>query len=306
MKKIIFLMSFLLICLSSNVYAWNSNGHRLVAQIAYNHLSHKTKIKLAKILIGYDDLHYFHRQFLYAATWPDRIKKQDVTAFNSWHYIDIPYVQGNFRRPYIPQENVAWAIQKSIQVLLSPNASTYNKRLFLKFLLHFVADIHQPLHCAELVSSRFPKGDEGGTLYSINMPHFNNLHMFWDAGLGFFTKGLNTYSLSNRQVKTLARKIQQTYPQYYFGREVANINFYDWAYQSYNLAKKYVYKTPYNAKPSAQYIKHGQKIAEQQIALAGYRLAYLLNQIELHPQALQTKINNNKKRDTLWSLLKKL
>ena len=253
------------------VGAWNAAGHKLVAQIAYDQLTPAVQKKIdAQIKIlgtvypGYGD-------FIDAAYWPDAIKKQGVTAFSNWHWIGLPY-SFDGTRGYKPNyaNNVVWAIGQAQQVLQSPNANAFTQAMFLAFLSHFVGDIHQPLHCLNLYSKGYPHSDQGGHYYLINTPRANNLHTFWDQGLGVF----------NSNTAALAKKIEAQYPPEYFAAQLKDSNPKDWAQESYQIARDFAYTTRENKTPNAAYIAQGQQIAKQRVALAGYRLAQILNQLE--------------------------
>jgi hypothetical protein len=264
---------------ASPALAWDSSGHRVIAQIAYNNLTPTAKNKVDQLTELLDQKYPARSRFLFASTWPDQIKNDGVTAFNNWHFINYPFsVDGTATKP--PQEeNVVWAIQQSEKVLTSTKANPYEKAIFLRYLIHFVGDAHQPLHCAELYSKEFPVGDASGNLYMIKDVYVQNLHAFWDQGVGSFRQYGNNYPLTNKDAGKLADKIQQAYPQSFFANQATDLNPQAWAQQSFAIAKSFVYSAPENSKPSDSYVQQGQQKVEQQLALAGYRLANLLNQI---------------------------
>jgi hypothetical protein len=84
---------------------------------------------------------------------------------------------------------------------------------------------------------------------------------------------------SQDQITTISNSIMAHYPENYFGDRVNKLNPDDWVTEGMKNAKQYVYNTPQNQKVSAEYIEQGKQIAEQEAALAGYRLARLLNQL---------------------------
>lgn len=264
---------------ASSASAWDSSGHRIVAQIAYDNLTPIAKNKVDQLTELLDQKYPPRSRFLFASTWADQIKGDDVTAFNSWHFINYPFsVDGTATKPP-SSENVVWAILQSQKVLTSIKSNPYEKAIFLRFLIHFVGDAHQPLHCAELYSKEFPAGDASGNLYVIKDAYAQNLHAFWDEGLGLFRQYGQSYPLANKEALKLADKIQQDYPQSFFTNQATDLNPQDWAQQSFTIAKSFVYSLKENSQPSAAYVQQGQQKVEQQLALAGYRLANLLNQI---------------------------
>lgn len=270
----------IMICLGSVqlVWGWSITGHEVVALIAYQHLDGPTKQQvdhLTRLMFGSRSPEY---RFLLAAAWPDMIKRQDVTAFNQWHFISLPYVIDNTPAKPPSLQNVVWAVGQSVQVLSSDKSRSMEKAWFLNFLTHFVGDIHQPLHAATLYSEQFPESDLGGNLYRIQSPLARNLHAFWDKGAGLFVNEDNSYFRLD-EIKALAYDIMQQYPQSYFGEKIKDLDPNIWARNSYELAKTRVYQIGYNSIPTDQYVKTAQTVVKQQTALAAYRLAYLLNSI---------------------------
>ena len=277
--------------LFSTAYAWNSNGHNVIAQIAYDNLRPETLAQV-EMLIPIVGQYYNLTQFVDAAPWADWLKSDNVTAFNSWHYIDQPITQGHCSKctwplPAPNPANIVWAIQQAQQVLTTPSSTqfpqqhTYEKSWFLLYLEHFVGDIHQPLHTVTLYSNTFPdnaaypSGDQGGNLYVIQSSIGNNLHTYWDQGAGIFSGP----SMSDAQIQSLAIQIEKKYPMAYFGKKTMDLDPNDWATESRQLAEDVAYTLPENTRPTIKYKTMAQKTATQQAALAGYRLAILLNQI---------------------------
>ena len=117
-----------------------------------------------------------------AAYWPDAIRPLGFYVFAPWHYIDIPLVRdedgANITPPPVPTtNNVVWAIEQGVRVLRTVDASAAEKSAALRFVLHFVGDVHQPLHAASLYSAMFPNGDYGGNSFHLTgSSHWSNLH----------------------------------------------------------------------------------------------------------------------------------
>ena len=101
-----------------------------------------------------------------------------------------------------------------------------------------------------------------------------NLHHIWDGGVGAFDN-----SSTPEEVEMMARDIEKRYPANYFGNRVTDLNPKDWAKEGMEVAKKYVYSTPKEQDVSSNYVENGRQIAEQEVALAGYRLAGVLNKL---------------------------
>ena len=268
-------ITFFLIFFSNSLFAWNQVGHKVVAQIAYDNLTPTAKLKANQLTKAMSDNYPGNIGFVDSAIWADNIKGDEITAFSKWHYVNIPInADGKHRKRYA-KTNVIWAIGQAENVLISPSANAFEKGMFLRFFIHFVGDIHQPLHATNYYSKRFKHGDQGGNLYKIKYGKINKLHTVWDQ---CFTLTNKKYS-DKKAVIELAQQLQNQYPKSDFTEALKDNNPTDWAYQSRQLAIKYVYQVPYNGKITKQYQKQGKVICQKQLALAGYRLADILNQI---------------------------
>ncbi len=264
--------------LPAAVFAWGSTGHQIVAMIAYQHLTPKAKAEVDNLTQVTSHTRSAMWRFLNAATMPDHIKFDGVKAFNQWHFIDLPYSPDGSNEAAVNPENVVWATRQAEQVLNSRKANRYEKGFFLAMLAHFVGDATQPLHCAVLFSHQHPQGDVGGNEYKIKTSWVSDLHGFWDQGLGLFRRQGNRRQYDHHLYQ-LVTSIEQQFPEKKLEPLMALDDPQVWAQQSHQYAVKFAYTVPENTVPSAAYIKKGQYIAEQQVALAGYRLAALLNNI---------------------------
>lgn len=253
--------------------AWGNTGHQLIAIIAYRQLTPAAREKVDRLTaVLFKDKNPSAR-FLRASTWPDQLRYQDVTAFNHWHFIDYPWsVDGVATRPPA-NENVVWALNQSIQTLSSHKARYQQQAWFLAFFIHFTGDAHQPLHCINRFSRAHPNGDQGGNLVPIDSKLADNLHSYWDQGVGLWP-----VSLRGAALNSLAESLMQQYPPSYFARQLKQWDPAQWAQDSFHLAQTVVYPgITEHSRPSADYDKLGQTEAAKQIVLAGYRCGMLLN-----------------------------
>lgn len=273
----IFVLFFILFI--SCGYAWDSAGHRIIALIAYQQLKPAAKQKVDQLSEQLDPGYPPLQRFLYAATLADQLKVNNISVYNNWHFINYPYSKGYPTSSNINVDNLVWAINHNESILENPEASMQQKAVSMSFLVHFVGDAHQPMHCINYFSSHFPHGDQGGNFYTIYDKNITNLHMLWDQGVGLYKKRGIHHLLNNKDVKRFAEKIERQYPPQYFANGVSNLDANTWAKESFNIAKHVAYNIPEGAKPSKQYLQVGQRISSQQLALAGYRLANLLNEI---------------------------
>ena len=258
--------------------AWDSVGHMVIAQIAYHQLKPNTKQEVQQLLEVLQPFYPRVTHLTSAAAWPDWIKGEGVTAYNSWHYIDQPYSR-QVMAPEPEHENVVWAIEQALAILANQRANRLHKAMFLRFLAHFTADVHQPMHCISLYNERFPKGDKGGNAYVIKYGKAKNLHALWDRGVDLF-RNRRGKALNSRQRQRLVSEIEQAYPLESFAKQMReHATTASWAKESYQLAVDYAYSLPEHSRPNAEYIKSRQAIVKRQVALAGYRLAAQLNRL---------------------------
>lgn len=275
-----FLITLLFCILASPVFAWNATGHKVIAEIAYENLTPTVKIQINTLLSARFRSRYEDGRFLQAATWPDRMKSHNK-KYNMWHFIDMPLVADHVMPPSVDPKNVVWAISYAEQMVKNTDISKKTRAKYLSFLIHFVGDIHQPMHCITRYSHRTPppQGDLGGNLFPIQSPIADNLHAYWDGGLGLFQAvGTHKY-VGYHQMINMANHWMGEYPKSYFAKQLAIQSPQAWAQESYLLAKNVAYHTSMNAAPSRDYNLTGRQVVREQVVLAGYRLANILNQL---------------------------
>lgn len=255
--------------LSISSYAWNSMGHKLVGQIAYDNLTPKAK-KLCNKYNNSFSKHSKVKNFAASAVWMDTLRGREVYWYDSLHYIDIPYARDNTPLPAVNDINALNAIKQAVIGLQSKKGNAQDKGLNLRILTHVVGDIHQPLHTITQVSEQLPKGDLGGNLFFLAKNSIGkNLHQYWDNGGGVligpskeFQVKNKAHQLENKWSCKLA--LEQKKPE-------------QWIKNSHQLAIDKVYNLKPHTKPGKQYQLTTQNITQKQILFAGCRLAYLLN-----------------------------
>ncbi|HTM64170.1 MAG TPA: S1/P1 nuclease [Gammaproteobacteria bacterium] len=254
-------------------------GHMVIANIAYQNLKPEVRDKVDSMVGSLNTEYPEMSTFLHLAYWPDAIRSQRIETFTHWHYIDLPYsIDGTkTNNDVIDTDNAVWAVQRIQVIVKNKNANPYDRARFLSFLTHIVGDLHQPLHTTTLFSAKHPNGDKGGNLFKIMYNgKLMNTHTLWDSGVGSF-EGKNGRATDH--AKELAVNIMQEYPVSGFGTQAQDLDPEHWAHEGFENSKKYVYSTPENEVPSSAYINNGKQVAEKQAALAGYRLANLLNSL---------------------------
>ncbi|KAJ5070849.1 endonuclease 4 [Anaeramoeba ignava] len=274
------ILSFYLIIVG---FCWWGNGHMIIVEIATRDLTEEQKELLMNILDTWEP--YFTGDFYEASVWPDEIKAApyNISSMSNWHFADIPYNPENISINFtMPTENVMWACNQSLNTLQSPNCTSIWAWAFqLRQLIHFVGDLHQPLHCCQMYSPLFPNGDQGGNLFLLtgDSPCNTRLHFWWDS---VACEYLGVYPLDEEGIQYLignATSIMNKYPKIWFKDRFndSNFDFVAWGTETYQLAVDYAYTDiVVNGTASDFYKERTIKISQQQIALAGYRLGSIL------------------------------
>jgi hypothetical protein len=267
---------------------WDELGHQVVAQIAWNNLRPKVRLKALDVL-SHDPNAKYH-DFIKASLYPDDIKRRDSGVplgrqHRPWHYVNIPYKpeeQASKRLGGIPTKvSVINKIKDFTADLGAATDPVETQAEKLCWLIHLVGDLHQPLHSVAMFNATFPEGDAGGNGFTITSTKVgnksvDNLHSFWDDVLGL---------KYDSDVEKIARNITTQHPRSEFRAEIRETAPEKWAYESAEFAAKYAYNhegtmiTKGIPKTSSQYRENTFEAARERVALAGYRLAALLNRL---------------------------
>lgn len=265
-------------------YAWNALAHMAVAKIAYDNLTPAAAEKVNKMVASFQQEYPNIQTFVEMAPWADQLAwGQQIGLYTHWHYINNTFsTDGTPLKNISDTDNAGWAVVQLEKIVQNNQANPYERARALAFLVHIVGDLHQPLHTVARLSAAHPDGDQGGNLFSVRLPLTHpksksssvNLHSFWDSGLGAFEGNSDQAAVTR-----LATSLTATYSSQYFNDQAQNIESGVWINESEQLAVSFVYSTPENQIPSAEYMSQGSELAKQRVALAGYRLAALLNHL---------------------------
>lgn len=158
--------------LTITLLSWGFAGHRSIGRIPENHLSQKAK-KAVRDLLG-------DTASADVSTWADEVRSQpEYKATASWHFLNLPLGlnHADFQKQVEEMQsgNVYSAMLKAEHELLYPGTSKEKKIEALKFIVHFVCDIHQPMHISRAE-------DKGGNMIQLNYEgKGTNLHSLWDS-----------------------------------------------------------------------------------------------------------------------------
>ena len=260
----------------AQAFGWNGTGHMVIGAIAEPRLNANAKQNIDRLLAM--DAPAKSASFITASCWMDDIRTQNIRFFDRWHYHNRAHSPDNTPVPPEPHaDNVAWAINESTGVLRSRSAPDAEKARALRFLLHTVQDAHQPLHCGSRYTKDLPEGDRGGNGFRLSgVGRYRNLHAYWDSALGLFPSVERPLPPGEEPIRGLARTIAAAYPP----ESVPEYKEKDtgkWIEEGYRLLTTVVY--PPASTPDEAYIARGRETAKKRVAVAGYRLADLLNRI---------------------------
>jgi hypothetical protein len=274
----------------SPTLAWGDLGHEVTALIAYRHLTPTAKTKLDALLASDPDT-LTSPDFANRATWADRYAKSHPETA-AWHFVNIELdhpdlsaacsgfpklAEGQMASQGPAQDCVVDKIDEFARELADPGAPTPERLLALKFLIHFVGDVHQPLHGAD-------NHDKGGNCVKLSPSpdgDVTNLHIFWDV------TAVNALGRSPEEMAAeLDARIPPAEVEHWSGGDARS-----WAEESYQLAKSDAYSLP--SRPtcadggpislSPEYQAMAAKDAALRLQQAGVRMAVVLNQALASP-----------------------
>lgn len=280
-----------IICSPSISLGWGAGGHMMTAHIAFSRLNHKAHAKVIELLaieINPAAVTAKSKDFVNASHWADDLRPfKEFDSFKPLHFVDKPFSLDGTTLPDIDPNNIIKALQDNVEILKTSTDKNAQAQA-LRFVIHFVGDIHQPLHCAAKVSAALPHGDQGGNLVKIKAVNDDgtlrdtNLHSYWDGGIGAFPRqGPNFAPPPLNTIGPAATLALKGNPATNAGLMLDDPFNYDaWSDESLYLAQKYAYKgVRSGTKQTAAYNKNATRIAYRRVAWGGYRLAALLNAI---------------------------
>ncbi len=200
--------------------AWHATGHMITAQIAYDELTPDARREVDRLIAVLATFAPEHDHAVTASLWADELKSQGLEVFSSWHYINLPYNAGRLAEVVAPrEENVVWALREATSTLRA-EADDLPKARMLRFMLHLVGDVHQPLHCASRFTAGLAEGDRGGNDFPIRHTT-QDLHAYWDSGAGAFPEfeGQDWQPMVRRLTSELIRAVRICHSQQRAGKK---------------------------------------------------------------------------------------
>jgi hypothetical protein len=294
-RSLLAFLSLIVIAPTPSLFAWGDEGHEIVGVIAYARLTPAVKKKVDALLAADKD-NLTAPDFVSRTTWADKYRNSDrhttkirYEATRNWHFVNIEIANGDIdsacnHHPKLPLGTAASAgpakhclvdkIDQFIAELRDPSIAKPEKILALKFVLHLIGDLHQPLHTAD---NKDRGGNEVPVLFG-NPTTPDNLHSYWDnhlvQRLGNDPRAVGA-SLNQQITKAKANDWSKGTPT-------------DWAKESFHQGKNVVYNfagqqefiDDYSAKGvrlDATYDNRALPAVREQLSKAGVRLAAVLN-----------------------------
>lgn len=233
--------------------SWGPTGHRVVGAIAEIHLSEEARAAV-RDLLGSESL-------ARASTWADEIRSDPSWSRAApWHYINIGDDETLETTERNPRGDVLEAMERFEGVLRDPEASRQDRVEAIRFLVHFVGDVHQPLHVGRA-------SDAGGNrVLVLWFGEATDLHSLWDSDL------IRSMELSYTE---LARFLDHPTPEQVAAWQ--DSGYRDWIAESFELRDE-VYDLG-DRRLGYGYLRAKKPIVERRLLQAGVRLAGLLNAI---------------------------
>lgn len=278
-----------LLALPERGQAWGVTGHAIVADIAEHHLAPEA-LEQVHALLRDEGLEHLDQ----VGSWPDTIRKERPEA-SPWHYVGIPLTE----RSYLPERDckqgdcAVEAIRRFTAILADRSQTPTARREALKFLVHIVGDLHQPLHGADNAGDH-----EGGKVpvdyfgQTVSGDRPLDLHWTWDTiilehHLGLKEEPADAPNLLVKRAAALeANDLDRKFGKKLSSEAAKSSDPAVWAMESHDAAKRSVYPglVEAGAAPPATPIKLGGAyqtrawpVVEKRLELGGLRLAALLN-----------------------------
>ena len=188
--KIFLFIPFLLFLKSSDdeAFFWGQNGHRVTGKIAEQYLTKRAKRKIDKLLKG--------ESLAFVSTFADEIKSdRSYRKYSPWHYVNMELDETYKEAKKNPQGDLVTGINTCIEILKDENSTEADKVFHLKLLVHFIGDLHQPMHIGR-------KEDKGGNDFQVQwFGKGTNLHSVWD------TKMIEAWNMSYVELANNAKQL---------------------------------------------------------------------------------------------------
>lgn len=255
MRSFLFALLFVFQFSTANALDWGKTGHRTVGQIAQDHLSKKASKMIATLLDG--------ESLALVSNYADNIKSdKKFNSYNTWHYVNLPLGATYSLESSNSDGDIIQGIQKCINVIREPSSSQADKAFYLKMLVHFIGDLHQPMHIGR-------EEDKGGN--DIKLTWFGkntNLHRVWDSNL------VEEFGMSYSELSTESPRLSKRRKKQIMGGSPL-----DWLREGHKITSVLYQDLPENGKLGYEYAYKYTGLMRDQIQKGGLRLAQMLNEL---------------------------
>lgn len=234
---------------------WGATGHRATGEIAQRLLTKKAARAITRLLEG--------QSLAIVSTYADEIKSDKrYRSYSPWHYVNFPFGSTYDQSEKSDKGDIVQAIKTCLEVLKSSTATKDDKQFHLKLLVHFMGDLHQPLHIGIA-------DDLGGNRFQVRwFDDGTNLHRVWDSHM------LDHYGMSYTELADNAEQLSKSQLEYLQQGSVT-----DWVMESRAICMDVYEQTETGEKLGFQYMYKYFGTVRTQLQKGGVRLAYILNQI---------------------------
>jgi hypothetical protein len=253
MKKLVLIL-FLVPFIMNQAFAWGQTGHRVVGLVAEQHLTKKARKKVEAVLQ--------HNSLAEVADWMDNIRSDEKYNFTEdWHWVTIPDGMKYAETQKNPNGDLVMKLEEIVAALKTHNLDQNKEEEYLKYLVHLVGDLHQPLHVGG-------KDDQGGNRVRLQWFGQNsNLHRVWDSEM------IEGKDLSFTELADFVGPVTKEQIKEWQANTIP-----DWV-QGMMVYRPQVYKLPEDGKLGYVYSYENFGTVQKLLLQAGIRLAGLLNQI---------------------------
>ncbi len=298
-------LAIALVAPSGPALAWDLFGHHVVGSVAWEELSKPTRVAVCELLQqapadsdlpglmppGPRPLESRCRElFVKTQGWADLVRdevwsnRKERYDHPDWHYVNHFWTEAPSGPRPLPERGtlgeLSIRLPESISRAANPSLPRPDRAVSLAWVLHLSADAHQPLHSSGRVTPLDPKGDRGGNDFALADLESPNLHALWDSILRRARRPSHGESYF-RWVDRVASELATAHPTSTLARELAVESPEAWAKEGAAIAMSAAYPIHLERGASIPPRYHSEAfgVAEKQAALAGYRLARVLDRI---------------------------
>ncbi|MCA1608099.1 MAG: S1/P1 nuclease, partial [Acidobacteria bacterium] len=296
---------------AATAWAWDDVGHKITGYIAWQRMAPQARDNVIRVLRTAPEDSHLSAFYMAYGPEPEAVRKREyfelVTTWadiirdrafdnrykkyhrSNWHYDDFFWRQTASGIELVKEaEEGGQAVRRLVEfdrLVRDAAAADRDKAIAIAWIMHLGGDIHQPLHTSARVTDLEPKGDQGGNLFLL-MPQSTpradqvNLHWFWDSIVGR-NMPIGSDNCGREYVEQIAERMMNRHPFSAVQGKLQLGNYEEWKKESFALNNTVVFSLELRRfeMPSQKYKRNAFRVAERQLAMAGYRLGETLNNV---------------------------